>query len=138
MTHTVSVDAFTIYSIANLTTNEILTVGANGPAGGGFNAINVIKGANVIVTTTPPAGVSIGYPAFTPNGKYAYMPEAYLNGSTYNYVYLTDTKTYLPVGTPIQVGNEPYFVQIAYNGKYAYVGNQVDDTISVIQISPAQ
>lgn len=138
MTHTVSVDAFTIYSIANLTTNEILTVGANGPAGGGFNAINVIKGANVIVTTTPPAGVSIGYPAFTPNGKYAYMPEAYLNGSSYNYVYLTDTKTYLPVGTPIQVGNEPYMVQIAHNGKYAYVGNQVDDTISVIQISPAQ
>src|ERR1700730_2684299 len=35
MTHTVSVDAFTIYSIANRTTNEVWTVGANGPAGGG-------------------------------------------------------------------------------------------------------
>jgi DNA-binding beta-propeller fold protein YncE len=138
LTHTVSVDAFTIYSIANRTTNDVWTVGANGSSGGGFNAINVIKGHNVIVTTTPPAGVSIGYPAFTPNGKYAYMPEAYLNGSTYNYVYLTDTKTYLPVGTPIQVGNEPYIVQIAHNGKYAYVGNQVDETVSVIQISPTQ
>jgi DNA-binding beta-propeller fold protein YncE len=66
------------------------------------------------------------------------MPEAYLNGSPYNYIYLTDTKTYLPVGTPIQVGNEPSFVQIANNGKYAYVLNQVDETVSVIEISPAQ
>lgn|GEM_PF-7015508 len=138
MTHTVAVDAFTIYSILDPATNEVWTFGANGSAGGGFNAINVVKGDNVIVTTTPPKGVSIAFPAFTPNGKYAYMPEAYLNGSAYNYVYLTDAKTCLPVGTPIQVGNEPNFVQIAHNGKYAYVGNLVDDTVSVILISPAQ
>ena len=138
VTHTVPVDAFTIYSIVNPATNDVWTIGSTGSSGGGFNAINVIKGRNVIITTTPPPGASIGYPAFTPNGKYAYMPEAYFNGSTYNYVYLTDTKTCLPVGTPIQVGNEPSFVQIAHNGKYAYVANQVDDTVSIVKISPAQ
>jgi DNA-binding beta-propeller fold protein YncE len=77
-------------------------------------------------------GVSIGYPAFAPNGKYAYVPEYKFNGTAYNYVYLMDTTTYKPVGTPIQIGNEPYFVQIAHNGRYAYVGNQLDDTVSVI------
>lgn len=138
MTHTVPVDAFTIYSIVNPTTNDVWTMGSTAPTGGGFNAINVIKGKNVILVTTPPPGVSAGYPAFTPNGKYAYVPEAYLNESTYNYVYLMNTKTCQAVGTPIQVGNEPYIVQFAHNGKYAYVGNQVDDTVSVIQVSPAQ
>jgi DNA-binding beta-propeller fold protein YncE len=138
LTYTVPVDAFTISSIVNPITNEVWTVGSVGDAGGGFNAINVIKGHQVIETFTTPGGVACGYPAFTPNGKYAYMPEAYLNGSPYNYVYLTDTKTCLPVGTPIQVGNEPYFVRIAHSGKSAYVANQVDETVSVIQISPAQ
>jgi DNA-binding beta-propeller fold protein YncE len=55
-----------------------------------------------------------------------------------NSVYLTDTTTYKPVGTAIQVGNQPNSGQIAHNGKYAYVGNEMDDTVSVIQISPAQ
>jgi DNA-binding beta-propeller fold protein YncE len=138
VTHTVSLDAFTVYSIVDPATNDVWTMGNIGLSGGGFNAIEVIKGDKVIKTVTLPPGVSTGYPAFTPNGKYAYMPEAYLNGSTYNYVYLTDTETYQPVGTPIQVGNEPYFVQIAHNGKYAYVGNQLDDTVTVVKISPKQ
>jgi YVTN family beta-propeller protein len=138
VTHTVSLDAFTVYSIVNPATNDVWTMGNIGSSGGGFNAIKVIKGDKVIKTVTPPKGVSTGYPAFTPNGKYACVPEYTLNGVVYNYVYLTDTETYQPVGTPIQVGNEPYFVQIAHNGKYAYVGNLVDDTVTVIKISPKQ
>lgn len=62
VTHTVSVDAFTIYSIVNPITNDVWTMGSTGSSGGGFNAINVIKGDQVIVTTTPPEGVSIGFP----------------------------------------------------------------------------
>lgn len=138
ITHTVSLDAFTILSIVNPATHDVWTVGNVSPAGGAFNAIEVIKGDKLIKALTPPDGIAIGYPAFTPNGKYAYVPEYKFNGTAYNYVYLMDTTTYKPVGTPIQVGNEPYFVQIAHNGRYAYVGNQMDDTISVIEISPTQ
>jgi hypothetical protein len=72
-------------------------MGNIGSSGGGFNAIKVIKGDKVIKTVTPPAGVSIGFPAFTPNGNYAYVPEAYLNGSTLQ-LRLPDGYQDLPAG----------------------------------------
>ena len=74
----------------------------------------------------------------TPNGRYAYVPVTAVDGSTANFVYLMDTTNCKVVGTNIPVGNGPEFVAIAHNGKFAYVANEADGTVSVIQISPAQ
>ncbi len=51
---------------------------------------------------------------------------------------MIDAATYKTVGTPIRVGNNPLLAVIAHNGKFVYVNNANDNTISVIQISPAQ
>jgi YVTN family beta-propeller protein len=106
---------------------------------GGTEAIAVIKGDKLINIVTPPTGDFIGLPGVTPNGSYAYVPVNEVDAGPANFVYLMDTTTFLPVGTPITVGSAPEIVVIAHNGQFAYVANQGGDgTISVIQISPAQ
>jgi YVTN family beta-propeller protein len=136
VTHTVSLGSEAAFSIVNRTTDDVWT--PTGSSTNGSSAIAVIKGHRVIKSIATPTGAYIGYPAFTPNGKYAYVPESYLNGGVYNYVYMIDAATYKTVGTPIQVGNNPLLAIIAHNGKFVYVNNANDNTISVIQISPAQ
>ena len=125
------------YLVLNPATDEIYALTITDLIGG-TEAIAVIKGDKVINIVTPPVGDSIGIPGITPNGSYAYVPVDEVDGGTANFVYLMDTTTYLPVGTPITVGSEPGIVVIAHNGQFAYVANEGDGTVSVIQISPAQ
>lgn len=125
------------YLLVNPATDEIYVLTITDLIGG-TEAIAVIKGDKLINIVTPPAGDLIGIPGITPNGNYAYVPVNEVDGGTANFVYLMDTTTNLPVGTPITVGSEPELVVIAHNGQFAYVANQGGGTISVIQISPAQ
>jgi YVTN family beta-propeller protein len=125
------------YLIVNPATDDIYVLTITDLIGG-TEGIAVIKGVKLINIVTPPAGDSIGIPGITPNGSYAYVPVNAVDGGSANFVYLMDTTTNLPVGTPITVGSEPEIVVIAHNGQFAYVANEGDGTISVIQIAPAQ
>lgn len=77
-----------------------------------------------------------GQPAITPNGKFLYVP-VYYGGSRPNndLVVMIRTATQKRV-THIVVGTQPTSVSIAPNGKYAYVANLIDGTVSVIDITP--
>jgi YVTN family beta-propeller protein len=86
-----------------------------------------------------PGGDFLGNPAVTPNGKYLYVPQTYSGvGTAGDEVAVVDTKTYQNVGSFIEVGNEPAWVVISSKGNLAYVTNYEDNTVSVIQITPAQ
>jgi YVTN family beta-propeller protein len=75
-----------------------------------------------------------GQSAIMPDGRYLYVP--------HGQVMMIDTVSDRIVGPPISVGNEPFFVAIAPNGKTAYSvnaggsGNGTTGTVSVIDISP--
>lgn len=98
--------------------------------------ISVLQNNAVIKTFKP--GQVPGFPAITPNGSFLYVPESYVSGtSPGDTVVLVSTTTYKKVGT-IKVGKQPSWVTISHNGKFAYVSNYVDDTISVVKITPAQ
>ena len=139
VTHTVAIGGLDEFVVVNPVTNDVfvpyLTVPSFPIA---FNAIAVIRGNKVIKNLSTPANNFIGSLGFTPNGKYAYVPNSDFNGAASNYVYLIDTKTYETVGTQIQVGTAPEIVVVAHNGEYAYVGNAQSNSISVIKISPKQ
>jgi len=99
--------------------------------------ISVIKNNKAIKTFLPGEVPSV--PAVTPNGKYLYIPNYYISGTTAgNTVSVFSTKTYTQVGSSITVGKEPSFVAINKKGDLAYVTNYEDDTVSVISISPKQ
>ena len=96
---------------------------------------------DVLVATVQQPGYG-GFPAVTPNGRFLYVP---IYVTSYipkvvpaNTVVVYDTSTNTPVGNPITVGTDPIFVTISHDGKYAYVGNESDNTVSVIRINPAQ
>ena len=75
----------------------------------------------------------------TPNGKYLYIPNYYISGTTAgNTVSVFSTKTYTQVGSSITVGSAPAFVAINKKDDLAYVTNYEGDTVSVISISPKQ
>lgn len=139
VTHTILVGGYDLFVTLNAATNDVfaLLFSPTSLETGG-TGLEVIKGDKLIKSVTPPATDTIGVPGFTPNGRYAYVPVSAVDGSPANFVYLMDTTNYKPVGTNIPVGNGPEFVAIAHNGKYAYVANETDGTVSVIQISPAQ
>jgi DNA-binding beta-propeller fold protein YncE len=80
----------------------------------------------------------LGQPAVTPNGKYLYVPFAYNNstGQNQDQVQMFDVATGKAVGTPITVGNRPFWAQMAPNGDTLYVANGEDDTVTVIDTTP--
>jgi YVTN family beta-propeller protein len=99
--------------------------------------VSVIKG-DKIIKTFEPGGVPAA-PGVTPNGKYLYFPQYYSSGTTYgNSVILVSTDTYKQVGSPITVGTAPAWVAFSKKGNLAYVTNYASNSVSVIQISPAQ
>ena len=115
----------------------------------GANQLYVVDGVptltiiqdDVLVDTIQLPGYG-GLPAITPNGRFLYVPitaislnPKFVPGNT---VVVYDTTTNAPVGNPITVGTDPRFVKISHDGKYAYVANLVDNTVSVIRINPAQ
>jgi len=94
--------------------------------------ISVVQNKKVIKIIQEPQ-----YPekfAVTKNGKYLYVP-FFMNGSAPgDTVVMISTTSYKTIGEPITVGNEPSCVTIAADQKYAYVSNQEDGTVSVIDI----
>lgn len=84
------------------------------------------------------SSVGLGQPALTHDGKYLYVPYSVdNNGQTdLNQVGMIDVETGKIVGTPITVGNYPFWAQISPDGKTLYVSNYHDGTLSVIDITP--
>ena len=82
--------------------------------------------------------MELGQPAVTPNGKYMYVSYAYnyLTSSPGNQVVMLDVATGKVVGSPIPVGNDPYWIQMAPNGDTLYVANERDGTVTVIDTTP--
>jgi DNA-binding beta-propeller fold protein YncE len=97
--------------------------------------IDVDKG-EVSMTIPMPSGGGAAQPAVTPNGKYLFVP---IQGYTSygNTVVIVDTATDSVIGQPITVGNYPDWISITPNGKYAYVSNGIDNTVSVIDVKAA-
>jgi YVTN family beta-propeller protein len=92
------------------------------------------------VSVTSPNGTNLlAYPALTPNGKYLYVPDAgqLSNGNLIegNTVVVLDTVTGKLVKSPITVGNVPVMAAITPNSKYAYISNEYDGSVSVIEIN---
>jgi DNA-binding beta-propeller fold protein YncE len=92
------------------------------------------------ISVTSPNGTNLlVYPAVTPNGKYLYVPDAgqLSNGNLIegNTVVVLNTVTGKLVGSPITVGNVPIMAAVTPSGKYAYISNEYDGTVSVIQIN---
>ena len=99
--------------------------------------ISVIQDNAVIKTFKP--GEIPGFPAITPNGSYLYVPQSYTSGTNPgDTVVMVNTRTYKKVGKPIKVGKQPSWVTFSHSGKFAYVSNYLDNTVSVIRITPAQ
>jgi YVTN family beta-propeller protein len=59
-------------------------------------------------------------------------PFAYVVNSGDGTVSVIDTATNTVVGTPIPVGDSPFLVAVAPDGKHAYVTNLTSNTVSVI------
>ncbi len=99
--------------------------------------ISVIKGDSIVKTFEPGEVPSV--PAITPNGAYLYVPQYYTSGTTYgNTVIVVSTGTYKQVGSAITVGTGPAWIAMSKTGNLAYCSNFGGDTVSVIQIKPAQ
>lgn len=84
----------------------------NGP-----NTISVIDTTTNTVSATIAVSVAANSIAFTPDGKYAYVP------STSNALSVIDTATNT-ISSTITVGALPSLIAITPDGKYAYVANQ--------------
>ena len=93
-----------------------------------YNAIVVFDAkSNTAVKRVPVANV-LTSDALTPDGKYLYV--------TYSdKVSTIETATDQLIGSPVQVGQAASSVAVAPNGLYAYVTNEIDGTVSVIDIS---
>ena len=78
-----------------------------------------------------------GQPAITPNGNYLYVPisNEHHHAAPYNKVVMVNLATNALAGH-IVVGTQPLAVAIAPDGRYAYVTNFLDGTVSVIDITP--
>ena len=89
-------------------------------------------------TTNLSMGATLGFrPAFTPDGKYLYVP--LWNPTNQNTepgtIVLISTASDTVVGTPVTVGIQPDNVVISHNGRRAYVTNRLSNTVTVIAIS---
>jgi YVTN family beta-propeller protein len=107
------------------------------------DAVYQINIANQTITRTIPVtnpnGTNLlAYPALTPNGKYLYVPVAGQESNNTliegNYAVVINTATGKLVGQPISVGHVPIMAAITPNGKYVYISNEYDGTVSVIEV----
>jgi YVTN family beta-propeller protein len=99
--------------------------------------ISVIKGDKVIKTFEPGEVPSVT--GITPNGKYLYVPQYYTTGTNYGNTFIVvSTSTYKQVGSTVTVGTGPAWIAISKKGNLAYCTNYGANSVSAIQISPAQ
>lgn len=107
---------------------------------GDGTTVSVIQTYMPKVVKTITVGPGPSRSAITPDGNYLFVP---LQGATppsppsSKTVVVIDTRTDTVIGKPILVGNSPGYVAITPNGKYAYVANGDDNTVSVIDVARA-
>lgn len=77
-------------------------------------------------------GMQVDALAVTPNGKFLYVSTT-TNGD--GDVYMVDLAKNKVVGPPIPVGDAPDSIAIDPTGTYCYVSNELDGTLTVIDIS---
>ncbi|MFY9985545.1 MAG: YncE family protein [Chthoniobacterales bacterium] len=103
-------------------------------AGDGVQTVQLLAVPNVY------DDYELGQPAVTKNGKYLYVPYFYNAGaeSAGNQVAMLELATGQLVGTPITVGDYPYWTQISPNGQTLYVVNEIYGTgsVTVVNITP--
>jgi YVTN family beta-propeller protein len=128
-------------------TGATLYINANGYFIVVIDAVTGKVKSSFIGTATVPfaATVSFGQPAVTPGQKYLYLPYAYAfvygiggGGGYDDEVMMINLSKHTIEGQPIVVGTEPVWAAIAPNGNTLYVANQSDETVSVVNITPAQ
>jgi YVTN family beta-propeller protein len=122
--------------------------GPNGPqafaSGGGFNTIHSFNVASD-GTLTPAGDISLGSPTanifpmglgVTPDGMTLMAADNLTNAvSVINLGAQSDNNTVPAVAATIPVGAYPYTVVVSPDGKRAYVSNEQDGTISVINVT---
>ena len=77
----------------------------------------------------------LGRPAITPDGQYLYVPVMRVPDNDGKTVVMIETDTEKVAGQAITVGALPSAIAVAPNGARAYVVNQADNTVSVIDIT---
>ena len=91
----------------------------------------------ILAAPDPFTLVRLGQPALTPDGRYLYVPYIVnLTTFTGNVVVMIDVRSGQIVGTPITVGNVPFWAQIAPNGRTLYVDSNPANNVTVIDITP--
>jgi len=95
-------------------------------------SISVIDIATQKVSSINLGGKTGYQSALTPDGKSLYVPVVPTSGP--GTLAVISTATGAVTGNPIPIGQQPYAVAIARDGKYAYVTNYADGTVSMISI----
>ncbi|MGD0413756.1 MAG: beta-propeller fold lactonase family protein [Terriglobales bacterium] len=92
-------------------------------------------GSNGTLTSLPgfPISVSASWVTFTPNGKFAYMLDPFVN-SVGEYSVDTTTGALTSTGSAA-TGNGPNLMAITSKGTFAYVTNEFDNTVSAFSIN---
>jgi YVTN family beta-propeller protein len=109
---------------------KFLYVGFYGE-GAGNGGIDVIDTGTYAVTATIPIGLSPEEIALNAAGTELYVVQP--NGiSNAGQVTVIDTATNTIVGAPIAVGKQPFDIAFSPDGTNAYVTNEIDKTLSVI------
>lgn len=104
-------------------------------------AINSTTGALTALTGSPyAAGPGAGaIPAFSVDGKYLYVMDQAASGTGANsvsgYAIGADGSLTALAGSPYAAGTNPSWIAFTPNGKYAYVANSGEDTISAYSVS---
>jgi YVTN family beta-propeller protein len=110
-----------------------------------LSAFTVIHPGLGIVSTTHDKGIATivlpthrgpGQPAITPDGEFVYVPISVdVRKAGNDQVFMVGTSI-IKIKGKVIVGMRPVAVAIAPDGKYAYVSNYLDGTVSVVDITP--
>ncbi len=104
-------------------------------------SINATTG---VLTPLSPASVLTGDSpfqiSFDPSGKFAYVPNTYSFNNSVSLFTLDQATGVLTPATPsafVIAGNQPTSLAVDTSGKFAYVVNRADNTVSMFTIDPS-
>jgi DNA-binding beta-propeller fold protein YncE len=123
-----------IYLSINLNDKKVYANELNVPT---FLVKSVTLSTQKAKTIYAPTGQnSISGQAITPKGSFLYLVEPGNGPNIPGTVVSISAGTGLPAGPTVNVGVNPTGIAIAPNGKFAYVSNNTDGTVTVIDIQP--